>query len=140
MNREYVIRWCIKAENDLKAAERLLEDENPLTDIICFHCQQAIEKYLKAFLTFHEIEVKRTHDIELLLDFCVNQDKDFLNLIDKEKASELTSFGVEVRYPDEFYLPTIEEALENFNIVLKVRDFIFRKLNIKDSDLKKITL
>lgn len=137
MNREYVLKWCIKAESDLKAAKQLLESEDPPTDVICFHCQQAVEKYLKAFLTFHNIEVKKTHDIEFLLDLCAGQDKDFLNLLEREKASELTSFGVEVRYPDEFYFPTLDEAIENFKVALKVKAFILKKLNIKDSEIER---
>ena len=46
-----VIRWVDKAEHDLRAAEHLLQfQEGGLTDIVCFHCQQCAEKYLKALL------------------------------------------------------------------------------------------
>lgn len=137
MNREYVLRWCIKAESDLKAVSQLLKAENPPTDIICFHCQQAVEKYLKAFLTHHNIQVKRTHDIEFLLDLCAEQDKEFLNLLEKEKAAQLTEFAVEVRYPEEFYIPTLDEAKEYFSIALKIKEFVSQKLGIREGNLIK---
>ncbi|MSU80013.1 MAG: HEPN domain-containing protein [Gemmataceae bacterium] len=42
--------WIIKADNDLKNAAHTLKlgEEGP-TDTVCFHCQQCVEKYLKAF-------------------------------------------------------------------------------------------
>lgn len=41
--------WITKAEEDLAAARRLLQDD-PLPTPAAFHCQQAAEKALKAFL------------------------------------------------------------------------------------------
>jgi hypothetical protein len=35
-------------------------------DTVCFHCQQAVEKYLKALLTLLGIPAPRTHDLEVL--------------------------------------------------------------------------
>jgi HEPN domain-containing protein len=42
--------WIFFADKDLQAAEIIINDEHPLTNIIAFHCQQAIEKYLKAYI------------------------------------------------------------------------------------------
>lgn len=114
----------------------MLEIDEPPTDAVCFHCQQAIEKYLKAFLTFQNVRVKKIHDLEALLNLCIEIDKEFENL-DKEKISSLSFFAVEVRYPDEFYIPTIDEARENLEIALKVKEFILKKLNIKESEIKR---
>ena len=49
--REYVLAWLKKADSDLKNAELVLSaaDEHPPYDTVCFHCQQAVEKYLKHF-------------------------------------------------------------------------------------------
>jgi len=43
------LNWIKKAENDLKIGKRELEAEDPATDMVCFHMQQCVEKYLKAF-------------------------------------------------------------------------------------------
>lgn len=135
MSKKYVLRWCKKAESDLRAVRELLEAKTPLTDIICFHCQQAVEKYLKAFLTSQNIEAGRTHDIGYLLDLCAKRDNDFLGLLEKEKASQLTDFAVDVRYPEEFYIPTIEETKEYFTLAIRVKEFILGKLGIREEDL-----
>lgn len=66
--------------------------------------------------------------------FLIFQDKDFEDL-DKEKISRLSFFAVEVRYPEEFYIPTLDEVKEYFAIALKVKDFIFKKLEIREGDL-----
>lgn len=61
--------WMQKAENDLKSAVQILklEKESP-ADIVCFHSQQCVEKYLKAFPVYAQIDFPRTHDIESVAD------------------------------------------------------------------------
>ncbi|MCK5767453.1 MAG: HEPN domain-containing protein [Candidatus Atribacteria bacterium] len=61
--------WFIKANSDLKIVEHELNlpEEEIVKDAVCFHCQQAVEKYLKAFLIYHTIKPKRTHDYWLFV-------------------------------------------------------------------------
>ena len=61
------LEWIEKAENDYAAVQQLLLGSNPLHDIICFHAQQCIEKYLKAWLQEANVPVPRTHNLEELL-------------------------------------------------------------------------
>ncbi|MEG8946758.1 HEPN domain-containing protein [Rosettibacter firmus] len=133
--REIILRWFKKAESDLKVVQHLISTDEPPTDALCFHCQQAIEKYLKAFLTFHDIRVQKTHDMKSLINLCVNQDKDFENL-NEEKISHLSFFSVEIRYPEEFYIPALDETKEYFALALKVKEFVAKKLKIKEEELK----
>ncbi len=60
-------QWVRKAENDLAAARQLLKARPLLSDEICFHCQQAIEKYFKALLAEHCFPIQKTHDLTMLL-------------------------------------------------------------------------
>ena len=55
--------WVRKAEDDYQTARRLLGGKTRLHDQICFHCQQAAEKYLKALLQEQGAAVPRTHDL-----------------------------------------------------------------------------
>ena len=55
-----VRQWLDKAEQDLNAAEALLDKDTPFLFPACFHAQQAAEKYLKAMLTWHQIEFQKT--------------------------------------------------------------------------------
>lgn len=135
MKREIVLRWIKKAESDLKTAKALLELKTVITESVCFHCQQAIEKYLKAFLTDKEVRFGKVHDLRTLIDLCIEKDKDFEKL-DKDKISELTFYAVDLRYPDEFYIPSINEAKDAFDSTTKVKEFVLEKLNIREEDIK----
>jgi len=66
---------------------------------------------------------------------CIREDKEFEKL-DKDRISELTFYAVDVRYPDEFYTPSLEEAKEAFEIAKQVKDFIFKKLKITEKELR----
>jgi len=59
--------WIRKAENDLKIAKDERLTENSTTDMICFHAQQCVEKYLKAYLIAKGISFRKTHDITEIL-------------------------------------------------------------------------
>lgn len=63
---EYIKEWISKAEKDIKTVEIMKEVED-VTEIVCFHCQQAVEKYLKALLIAHDVEFPKTHNIDFLL-------------------------------------------------------------------------
>ena len=65
-----VREWVEKAEADLEAAEQLAPNVVSgarLREIVGFHCQQAVEKFLKALLAYYQVEFPKTHDIERLL-------------------------------------------------------------------------
>ena len=128
MKETVVLRWLKKAANDLKVVQYLLDIEDAPLDIICFHCQQAVEKYLKAYLTWINIRITKTHDLESILNLCIREDKDFKTL-DKDKISELTLYAVTVRYPGEYLEPRFDETKEFFEIALEVKEFVIKKLN-----------
>jgi len=122
--------WIIKANSDLKIIEHELNlpEEEIVKDAVCFHCQQAVEKYLKAFLIHHKVKPKRTHDIGHLLDQCANIDKDFASF----EIKELSIFGVDIRYPDDFYIPTIEEVKFYYNLAKQIKISVNSKLKTKE--------
>ncbi|VVB87103.1 HEPN domain protein [uncultured archaeon] len=126
---EYIRKWIIKADNDLKiAGHELTQPENEMvTDAICFHCQQSVEKLLKAYLASKNIDFGKTHNLEFLLELCKKQDSLFENI----NVGNLSFYAVEVRYPDEFYIPSVEEARECFKIASTVRHSIIKQLESK---------
>ena len=69
-----------------------------------------------------------------ILDLCTEQNKDFESLY-RSKISNLTFYSVEVRYPDDFYIPSIEEAESCIAFAGDVRNFILKKLNFKEENL-----
>ncbi|MBC8521832.1 MAG: HEPN domain-containing protein [Methanomicrobia archaeon] len=127
--KDLVNKWINKAEKDLLTAERELSFEDPITDTVCFHCQQTVEKYLKAFLVYHQIYFTKTHRIMDLLDLCATRDSSFKDELGD--ADTLTDYAVEIRYPDVWLEPGIEDAEEAFEIAKKVKEFIRNKINHK---------
>ena len=73
-----------------------------------FHCQQAAEKAPKAFLTFHEIAFRKTHDLGDLSPECVELD-DSLRLAITQ-AEGLTRYAWQFRFPGAPYDPDSTEA------------------------------
>ncbi len=116
MPREEVVAevraWTAKAESDLKAAHLLLQVEDAPFDVICFHAQQAAEKYLKAALTCHSVPFPKTHDLESLLRLFPATSSARSELTD---LSELTDAAVSVRYPgylEEYDRDTAESLVQ----------------------------
>jgi len=62
--------WLIKASQDLDASAWLLESPQALYGTVGFHCQQAAEKTLKAYLTWHEQVFEKTHSLVALVGIC----------------------------------------------------------------------
>ncbi|MCD6082475.1 HEPN domain-containing protein [candidate division WOR-3 bacterium] len=127
MSIESSKKWVLKAENDLKIAKDEITMENPATDAICFHAQQCAEKYLKAYLIFNSKEVRRTHDIAELISQCSEVDPEFAELNQIEIVS-LTDYAVEIRYAEDFYFPSMEEAKHAIELAERVKNFVIGKL------------
>ena len=60
---ELARQWLDKAQNDLLNADNNLNAEQVPLDTVCFHCQQAAEKMLKAFLVGNGHSHPFTHDL-----------------------------------------------------------------------------
>ena len=108
--------------------------ENPATDAICFHAQQCAEKYLKAYLVFNNKEIRKTHDIAELVKMCSEVDPDF-NKLNQIDIISLTDYAVEVRYIDDFYFPSVDEARSAIEVAEKVKDFVVNKLKERGYEL-----
>lgn len=125
---ELIKEWTHKAKNDIGIAKLALDSNAEYTDAICFHCQQAVEKYLKAYLINQDILFKKTHSLPYLLDLIDETDKVSEEMY--QKAEVLESYAVEIRYPNDWYEPTMEDAHQAYEIALEFQRFICEKLHI----------
>ena len=82
-----------------------------------FHCQQSVEKYLKSYLLFKDIDIVRSHNLILLLDLILQKEKISDDLYDK--ATMLHQFAVDVRYPE----ITIELTDDDINKAITISKF-----------------
>ena len=107
-----VNEWLSKAQDDLQAAALLLTFEVYPRSIVAFHCQQAVEKSLKAFLTSQDIPFLYRHDLGYLLDLCLEIDATFIEL--EAHIVGLTPYAVEVRYPADLPLNPTKAQIQQF--------------------------
>lgn len=125
-NAEAVQQWIDKALNDNRAIEILNRDDEPPIDAICFHCQQYIEKLIKAIITKLGQEIPKTHDIRKLAEMVDNDIPELTEQIDL--ADRLTIYGVETRYPARFIVITREKANQAIKIAEEVGNLLLKYL------------
>ena len=97
---EFTRDWIRKAEGDFKTAGHLCQSGDEFAEGVAFHAQQAAEKYLKAFLVWHQVEFRKTHDIEALLTLAGKVDDKLPDVLRDTVA--LTPYGVDYRYPGDY--------------------------------------
>lgn len=112
-------QWLAIAARDLLAAEHELSFSEAVTESVCFHCQQAIEKALKAFLSSRSVVFPKTHDLDSLLNMCIDENSAFQKL-DAESISLISDYAVDIRYPDSIIAPEIEAARDAYRTATDV--------------------
>jgi HEPN domain-containing protein len=92
-----VHNWLQKVAEDYRVAEVLAESKEPLDDAICFHCQQAAEKLIKALLVAAGVSPPRTHDLEELAALLLSSHP--LPTEIEDACAYLSELAVIPRYP-----------------------------------------
>lgn len=88
--------WFAKGDQDVQAAVILLDQDGPL-EIVAFHIQQAIEKYLKGYLLSTGWSLDRIHDLEALVQEAIARDAEFSPFL--SACQRITEYYIESRYP-----------------------------------------
>lgn len=122
--------WLEFAKQDLKMAEVALREK--FYNQTCFHCQQAVEKFLKGYLIAKNKEVPKIHFLDELLNLCAQIDKNFEKL--KDYCSKLDDYYIPMRYPDALPgmlldgLPNEKDALEAISFTKEIMQFITKMI------------
>jgi HEPN domain-containing protein len=119
--------WVLKAYQDLESARYLGKRDDLLVPAV-YHCQQAAEKVIKAFLTLHSLPVPRTHDIADMLDHAVVIEPAFLAL--DADAILLNPFATKFRYPSNAWdnEPSESEYADAMAAAERIYDFVLSLL------------
>ena len=120
------LEWVQKAEGDYIVAQQVQQAENPVHDAICFHAQQCIEKYLKAWLQEANIPFPRTHDLKELLKLIVPTIPIWQTW--QSDFSTLSEHAVDSRYPGKF--ATANDTAHAMGICNEVRQAIREHLKL----------
>ena len=127
VKRELYEKWIKKAKEDLAVAEQLLSDGVPYFASIGFHAQQAAEKFLKAFLVWHQIEFPKTHDLSQLLQLIALREKSLSESL--QGILVLTVYGVDTRYPADLPDLTEDEASQAVDLARQVKHAVLKSLS-----------
>ena len=125
-----VKEWLDKGDEDLHFAEANLSEGSEFFAQICFHFQQAAEKYLKAFIISEGLPFERVHDLVYLLKTCSSIEPALDEL--KEDAILLNTAYIETRYP--VHWPTNytrETAQEAYRAAINIARIVRRHLRDK---------
>ncbi len=115
-------KWFKKAENDLFTIKNLIDLKDAPYDVCCFHAQQAAEKYLKAYLIVRNVDFPKTHNLEMLVNFCIKFNQKFNKILNI--SIWLSEFGVSLKYPDDFAEAILQDAKQAYQNALTIKDFV----------------
>lgn len=123
---EEIRAWLTKASHDLQAAEYLTGAAEPLFDVVVYHCQQAMEKSLKGYLTCKGSPFAKTHALVPLVEQAADLDNEFEFLLDH--AEYLSPFAWRFRYPGDVLDPDEEETQRALELAGQALEFIFWRI------------
>jgi HEPN domain-containing protein len=126
-NNKYVQEWFRLADNDLFIAESTFSNHPEMHEIICYHCQQSAEKYLKGFLLFNATKPPKIHEIDKLCEMCAEFDIRFDEIA--KICAPMTAYSNQPRYPFEIELDEYQakqaidyaQQIKNFDPLFEVR-------------------
>jgi HEPN domain-containing protein len=118
--------WFVKAAEDLRAADFERTAQPPLSGDMAFHAQQAAEKAMKGFLTWHDRPFRKTHNLIEIGEACTAADSTLDALL--RRAAPLTEYAWKFRYPGEPELPPLNEAEAALALAREVYEAILSRL------------
>lgn len=126
---EEIKEWIEKADHDLGSAKIIYLHLPDYFDTIAFHCQQAVEKYIKAVLVFYNTEFQRSHDLVYLLELLSSKIE--IDEAKFRKAFILNNFGVQIRYPNKTIKLTKEELETAIQISEEFQSYSLEIIGLK---------
>ena len=120
-NRAEIELLLTMARKDLKALSGMTDADIFAEEIFGFHAQQAIEKALKAWLAWLDVEYPRTHDLSLLLSLLQAREADIAPF---EDLIEYTPYAVQLRYEAFDALAEPLDRLETIRRVCQVLEHV----------------
>jgi HEPN domain-containing protein len=118
--------WILRAKEDLDNAQHDLVATPPFVRDALFHCQQVVEKAMKALLTWHDSAFRKTHNLEELGELCIRIDGTLA--LPVEGVTPLTEYAARFRYPGAPWEPTLQEAQESIELARTFIRTILKRL------------
>ena len=127
-NIEAAQEWHEYAERDLNSAKYLLDMRPVPLEIIAYHCEQCVEKYLKSYLVYQNQDIEKTHDLIKICHSCAKFEKDFLTL--ESKCYVLFSYVTDTRYPSMNLQLTDYDVKKALEYAEEIKEFVLKNIHI----------
>ena len=103
--------WLYRASEDMLAAKILMENDHLCYKSSAFHCQQAIEKALKAYILLCTGKLMDGHNLAWLCRQAMKEDEDFRLWM--KKVSVLNHCYIETRNPPDIPFDVTYDQLKD---------------------------
>ena len=134
--KKRVNEWIKYSKLDLDSALKLLENPE-LTQSAAFHCQQSIEKSLKAIIEEKIRKVPRTHDL-IKLNGLIEECGIKLS-INEDVLDQVNDVYIETRYPSDLGLipegiPKVETIKYFYDLSESIHKQVIEVFNIREKN------
>lgn len=135
MNKQSALEWLQHAYHDLQGSSTLYDAQH-YTDTISFVLQQSIEKTLKSILAYHNMKIKKSHNLIEIYDLSLS-DKLQLDDNDVEMIALATTYYTKQRYPSPQQRDiSRQEIAKVLNFANDLFNRVCRLLNISMDEIK----
>ena len=125
-NQRLVEEWLKRARSNLEMAKAGIVSERIIYEDMCFDCQQAVEKSLKALLVRIDVVFPWTHSIARLIELVEERGINVPEVIKESIA--LTVYAVNTRYPGDYEPVTEDEYREAVEIAERTFRWVQKKM------------
>lgn len=130
VDQSVISEWLAKADEDYLFTEKYLKDEDGFFAPLCFHCQQAAEKYLKAYIVAKSLVFQKIHDLNELRAVCQDHTESFEEI--RDECALLSRYYIDTRYPTVWPVGYVkDDALTALAAAGRIREFIKTKLSLQ---------
>ena len=134
---QIIMEWLGKADDDFCFADANLREGSEFFAQICFHFQQAAEKYLKAYIICNSLHFSKVHDLVHLLKTCSDHEPALAKL--KEDCILLSSAYIDTRYPVHWPTDYTRETAKKLHVAASnISGIIREQINLKLPGTKKL--
>ena len=115
-------QWILFAQQDYDLVKAIIETHSPYpipVTIVCYHCQQSVEKILKAYILAQGNTLTKTHDLKVLLEQCRRYSSDFDGFM--AACTKLTTYITTSRYPSDTAIAEqdMTQSIQDAQIILE---------------------
>lgn len=127
--------WLYHSRIDIASAAILMENESCYL-AAAFHCQQCVEKSLKAYILYKTHRLLDGHNLTWLCKQAIAIDSSFSKWLDK--SVRLNRLYIETRYPPDNPLDIREDDIEQlYQMTREIFDFVAKQLGFKFARYRK---